>query len=218
MVMDAVSRVGESAPLGATVRDGGVNFSVFTRDATGVEVLLFDNPDDTHPERVVRIDPSSHSYHYWHTFVPGVQPGQIYAYRVQGPFKPEDGHRFDDTKLLLDPYGRGVVVPKAYSRDAARGPGDNTATAMKSVVVDVSTYDWEGDLPLRRPSSQTIVYEMHVGGFTRHPSSRLPSMTRGTFAGLVEKIPYLQGLGVTAVELLPVFQFDPQDAPPGLVN
>jgi glycogen operon protein len=111
-----------------------------------------------------------------------------------------------------------VVVPEAYGRDAARGPGDNAGTAMKSVVVDVSTYDWEGDLPLCRPSARTIVYEMHVGGFTRHPSSGLPSKTRGTFAGLVAKIPYLQRLGITAVELLPVFQFDPQDAPPGLVN
>jgi glycogen operon protein len=126
--------------------------------------------------------------------------------------------RFDPTKVLLDPYGRGVVVPEAYGRDAARGPGDNAGTAMKSVVIDISAYDWEGDARLRRPSSQTIVYEMHVGGFTRHPSSGLPEKTRGTFAGLIEKIPYLQRLGITAVEMLPVFQFDSQDAPQGLVN
>ena len=89
---------------------------------------------------------------------------------------------------------------------------------MKSVVVDVHTYDWEGDTPLQRPSSRTIVYEMHVRGFTRHPSSGVAEQTRGTFAGLIEKIPYLQQLGITAVELLPVFQFDAQDAPPGKVN
>src|SRR5262249_28144592 len=116
------------------------------------------------------------------------------------------------------PYGRGVVVPKGYSRDAARGQGDNSATAMKSVVVDPLAYDWEGDTPLYRPSSRTIIYEMHVRGFTRHHSSDLPETTRGTYAGLIEKIPYLQKLGITAVELLPVFQFDAQDAPPGLVN
>jgi glycogen operon protein len=126
--------------------------------------------------------------------------------------------RFDPAKVLLDPYGRGVVVPKNYSRDAARQAGDNAATAMKSVVVDVHTYDWEGDTPLQRPSSRTIVYEMHVRGFTRHPSSGVAGQTRGTFAGLIEKIPYLQQLGITAVELMPVFQFDPQDAPSERVN
>src|SRR5258708_3558562 len=89
---------------------------------------------------------------------------------------------------------------------------------MKSVVVDLRAYDWEGDTPLQRPASQTIIYEMHVRGFTRHPSSGVSETTRGTYAGLIEKIPYLQELGITAVELLPVFQFDPQDAPPGRVN
>jgi glycogen operon protein len=126
--------------------------------------------------------------------------------------------RFDPTKVLLDPYGRGVGVPGSYSREAARTVGDNAATAMKSVVVDCDAYDWEGDAPLRRPSARTIVYEMHVRGFTRHPSSGVPEKTRGTFAGLIEKIPYLRDLGITAVELLPVFQFDAQDCPPGLVN
>ena len=125
--------------------------------------------------------------------------------------------RFDPTKVLLDPYGRGVVVPEGYSRDAARR-GDNARPAMKSVVVDPSTYDWEGDKPLRRPSARTIIYEMHVRGFTRHPSSGVGETTRGTYAGLIEKIPYLRQLGITAVELLPVFQFDAQDCPPGKVN
>jgi glycogen operon protein len=127
--------------------------------------------------------------------------------------------RFDPAKVLLDPYGRGVVVPKNYSRDAARQAGDNTATAMKSVVVDGHTYDWEGDTPLQWPSSRTIMYEMHVRGFTRHPhNSGVTEQTRGTFAGLIVKIPYLQQLGITAVELLPVFQCDAQDAQPGKVN
>ena len=126
--------------------------------------------------------------------------------------------RFDDGKILLDPYGLAVVVPKNYSRDAARGKGDNAASAMKSVVADPSAYDWEGDRPLNRPSSRTIIYEMHVRGFTRHASSGITENKRGTFAGLVEKIPYLHDLGVTAVELMPVFQFDSQDAPPGRVN
>ena len=210
---------GSSSPLGATPSANGVNFSVFSRHATGVQLLLFDAADDTKAARVVDLDPSTdRTYYYWHVFVPNVRPGQLYGYQVDGPLDPSSGLRFDATKMLLDPYGRGVTVPERYSRDAACWPGDNATTAMKSVVVDVSAYDWEGDTPLQRPSSQTIVYEMHVRGFTRHPSSGLPEETRGTFAGLIEKIPYLERLGITAVELLPVFQFDPQDALPGLVN
>jgi isoamylase len=218
-VRSSLQTMGNCAPLGATVRDGGVNFSLFSRDAVGVELLLFDRPDDATPERVIGLDPASNrTYHYWHVFVPGVRPGQIYGYHTQGTCDPAKGMRFDPTKILLDPYGRGVVVPESYSRDAARREGDNTAMAMKSVVVAPLAYDWEGDAPLKRPSSQTIVYEMHVRGFTRHASSGVAENTRGTYAGLIEKIPYLQQLGITAVELLPVFQFDAQDCPPGKIN
>jgi len=211
--------MGQSAPLGSTVRSDGVNFSLFSRKASSVELLLFDREDDTRPQRVIPIDPSiNRTYHYWHVFVPGLRSGQIYGYRVHGPFDPGNGLRFDPSKTLLDPYGRGVAVPKRYDREAASKGGENTATAMKSVVVDPGTYDWEGDTPLGRPSTQTIVYEMHVRGFTRHPSSGVAREIRGTYRGLVEKILYLQQLGITAVELLPVFQFDAQDCPPGLVN
>ena len=209
---------GQSSPVGATVVPGGVNFSVFSRGASAVELLLFDRADAA-PARVIPIAPATNrTYHYWHIFVSGVQPGQMYGYRVYGSWDPANGMRFDATKLLLDPYGKSVVVPNNYSRDAARMVGDNATTAMKSVVVDPHAYDWEGDTGLHRPSSQTIIYEMHVRGFTRHSSSGVSEQTRGTYAGLIEKIPYLQQLGITAVELLPVFQFDVQDAPPGLVN
>ena len=215
----AISTTGNSCPLGATVVPGGVNFSVFSREAAAVDLLLFDREDDPLPARVIPFDRLvNRTYHYWHIFVPGLRQGQLYGYRVHGSFDPASGMRFDPAKVLLDPYGRGVVVPKNYSRQAARFEGDNTATAMKSVVVDVHAYDWEGDTPLHRPSSRTIIYEMHVRGFTRHPGSGIADKLRGTYAGLIEKIPYLQQLGITAIELLPVFQFDPQDAPPGLVN
>src|ERR1700746_52895 len=211
--------VGRSAPLGATVSSDGVNFSLYSRDASGIELLFFDHEDDGCPSHVIRLDPTTNrSYHYWHVFVPGLRVGQLYGYRVHGPFDPTKGLRFDPTKVLLDPYGRGAAVPRNYSREAARQEGDNAATAMKNLVVDPSLYDWEGDTPLRRPSSQTIVYEMHVKGFTRHPNSGVPEPTRGTYRGLIQKIPYLRDLGVSAVELLPVFQFDPQDCPPVLVN
>jgi glycogen operon protein len=206
-------------PIGATVLDGGVNFSLFSRTAEGVELLLFDREDDARPGRAIRFDPAAdRTYHYWHTFVPGVRPGQLYGYRVHGSNDPAAGLRFDPAKVLLDPYGRGVVVPRGYTRAAAHDPGDNAATAMKSVVVDPAAYDWDGDAPLCRPSARTVIYEMHVRGFTRHASSGLPDELRGTYAGLIEKIPYLKDLGITAVELLPVHAFDAQDCPPGLVN
>jgi isoamylase len=208
-----------SAPLGATAYPNGVNFSVFSKNATDIELLLFDGVNASTTSRIVRLDPrTDRTYHYWHTFVPGLRPGQVYAYRVHGPFAPERGLRFDAAKVLLDPYGLAAAIPDAYDREAARRPGDNIAVAMKSVVADPELYDWEGDTPLRRPFVETIVYELHVRGFTRHPSSGVPPALRGTYAGLIEKIAYLRDLGITAVELLPVFQFDPQDAPPGRIN
>jgi isoamylase len=210
---------GRSAPLGATVSTSGTNFSLYSRGASGIELLFFDREDDARPARVVTLDSCvNRTYHYWHVFAPGVKAGQLYGYRVHGPFDPNNGARFDPSKVLLDPYGRGVVVPKSYSCTAAQKEGDNCATAMKSVVVDSRTYDWEGDTPLFRPSSQSIIYELHVKGFTQHPSSDVPMETRGTYRGLIEKIPYLKDLGISAVELLPVFQFDPQDCPPGSTN
>jgi glycogen operon protein len=210
---------GQSFPLGASVCPSGVNFSLYSKNSTLVELLMFDHVDDDKPARVIGLDPwRNRTYHYWHVFVPDIEPGQIYGYRVHGPFDAANGMRFDAAKVLLDPYGRAVAVPKHYSRFAASHSGDNAAMAMKSVVVDMRRYDWEGDKPLTLPSARTIVYEMHVRGFTRHPSSGVPKKTRGTFAGLIKKIPYLRRLGITAVELLPVFQFDDQDCPQGRVN
>ena len=210
---------GLSHPLGATVDARGVNFSVFSKNAGQVELLLFDRAEDAAPTRIVTLDIHSHrTYHYWHVFVPGIRPGQLYGYRVHGPFDPARGLRFDAEKLLLDPYGKAVAIPKGYSREAASQAGDNAALAMKSVVAYPQAYDWEEDQHPRRPFSQTLIYEMHAGGFTRHPSANIAPHKRGTYAGLTEKIPYLLALGVTAVELLPVFHFDPQDAPKGRVN
>jgi len=210
---------GTSAPLGATPCMGGVNFSVFSKYATSVDLLLFDDARATRATRVISLDPQSHrSYHYWHASVPGVKPGQVYAYRAHGPSEPERGLRFDRDKVLIDPYGRAVAVPDGYDRDAARRYGDTAATAMKSVVANPDGYDWEGDAPLHRPFAEAVIYELHVRGFTSDRSSGVSPEKRGTYAGLIEKIPYLADLGITAVELLPVFQFDPSDAPPGRVN
>ena len=210
---------GRPHPLGATPDARGVNFSVHAGDVERLELLLYERADAARPARVVPLDPAVHrSGRYWHVHVPGLAAGQLYAWRAYGPHDPARGCRFDAGKVLLDPYGRAVAMPSGYRRAAAAMPGANDAWACKSVVADPAAYDWEGDCPLRRPFAQTVIYEMHVGGFTCHPSSGVAPPRRGTFLGVIEKIPYLVELGITAVELLPVFQFDPQDAPPGLVN
>ncbi len=210
---------GTSYPLGSSAGAGGVNFSVFSRSATLVELLLFDKEEDTEPSRVVALDAGRHrTYHYWHALLPGLSQGQLYGYRVHGPFDPARGQRFDSTKVLLDPYSRTIAVPDGYSRAMARRTGTSCGVAMKSIVANPHQYDWQGDCPLKRPFSETVIYELHVAGFTRHHSSGVAPSRAGTYAGLIEKIPYLQDLGITAVELLPIFQFDAQDAPAGLSN
>jgi glycogen operon protein len=210
---------GRSFPLGATVYPNGVNFCIYSKNCIALELLLFDAPDAPRPARVIQLAPKQNkTFYYWHVFVPGIGAGQVYAYRAYGPFAPEKGHRFDGTKVLLDPYAKAVVGWEYYSREAAIYPGDNCAQALRGVVVDPSTYDWEGDIPLCIPYAKTVIYEMHVGGFTRNPNSGLPCEKRGTYAGLVEKIPYLKDLGITAVELLPIHQFDEQDLRPGFKN
>jgi len=217
--MQAAIEPGMSFPLGATLGDGGVNFSVFSKHARALQLLLFDAIDAPRASRTVDLVPPAHrTYHYWHAFVPGVGAGQLYAYRAVGPFAPDKGLRFDAEKVLLDPYGRCIARPRARSRLAAALPGDNAATAYRSLVVDPRAYDWGDDRPPRRPFAQTVIYEMHVGNFTRHPSSGVAPARRGTFAGLSEKIPYLRDLGVTALELLPVFAFDEDTAPAGRRN
>ena len=206
-------------PLGPTLAPSGVNFSIFSAHATRVEIVLFDNADAKQPARVITLDPNiNRTSHYWHIFVPGIVAGQFYGYRVDGPSEVDNGNRFDSHKVLIDPYGKSVSIGQHYDRSAASHPGDNAGTSMKSVVADLSIFDWQGDQPLKHPFRTTVIYEMHVAGFTRHPNSGVTEAKRGTYLGLIEKIPYLKYLGITAVELLPVFQYDPQDAAPGLEN
>src|SRR6516164_6706998 len=141
-----VSTLGSAFPLGATLAHGGVNFSIYSRTATGVDLLLFDREDDSKPSRVIPIDSTTNrTYHYWHTFVPDLQPGQIYAYRMQGPYEPSAGLRFDPSRILLDPYGRDVIVPPGYNRTALTREAADVANSMKSAVVDPKSFDWEGD-------------------------------------------------------------------------
>jgi glycogen operon protein len=198
---------GRPQPPGATPDEAGVNFSLFSEHADRVQLLLFDTAEDPQPSRVIELDPAVHRSHpFWHCHVAGLRPGQIYAYRVDGPDRTRDpGTRFDFRKVLLDPRAR-ANVNTLWDRVRAIGPGDNCAHAMRSVVVDMDDYDWEDDAPPRTPLSDTVVYEMHVRGLTASPTSRV--RRPGTYAGVVEKIPYLTDLGITAVELMPVFDFD----------
>ena len=200
---------GRSQPLGATVDpDGaGVNFSIYSEHASTVDLLLFADNDAPQPEQVIRLNPSvNKSFHFWHVHVSGIGAGQLYAYRMDGPNNPsETGCRFNPNKVLIDPYALGNVNT-LWDRGKAVGPDDNVATAMRSVVLDPDDYDWEDDQFPDVPMADSVIYEMHVRGFTRSATSGVAHP--GTFKGVVEKIPYLQSLGVTAVELLPIYDFD----------
>ena len=197
---------GSAHPLGTTVHHDGVNFSLFSQSATDVVLLIFDSPDAVEPLQIVRYDPyRNKTFHFWHVFLRGNVLGYFYAFRIDGPYQPSAGQRFNANKVLNGPYARGISR-RLWNRANAVGPEDNIATSMRCAVVDPKKYDWEGDRRLRRPIHESIIYEMHVGGFTRSPSSGVAHP--GTFAGVIEKIPYLQALGITAVEVLPVFEFD----------
>ncbi|MGK7938112.1 MAG: glycogen debranching protein GlgX [Xenococcaceae cyanobacterium] len=212
---------GISHPLGATVYPDGVNFCIYSKRAQIIELLLFDSPQAAKPERIIQLDPKKNkTSYYWHVFVPHIGAGQIYAYRAYGLYAPERGYYFDHSKVLLDPFAKAVVNDENYCREAASQYGiDNCAYAFKGVVVDPSTYDWEDDRPLEIPYASSVIYELHVGGFTRNANSGIAKEKRGTYAGLIDKIPYLQELGITAVELMPIHQFDEQDViSPSLTN
>ncbi|MBP9925436.1 MAG: glycogen debranching protein GlgX [Cyclobacteriaceae bacterium] len=216
---DTGTYAGQSFPQGASVDAGGINFCIFSRNCHGVDLLLFNNVDDLTPSRTITLDPQvNRTYHYWHVFVPGLQEGQLYGYRVRGEYDPKRGHRFDSEKVLLDPYAHGIVTPKNFNRTKNATDEKSVSPFMKSVVTNLKHYNWENDKHPKRPFSQTVIYEMHVSGFTKNPNSGVTPALRGTYKGLIEKIPYLVDLGITAVELLPVFHFDNQDSYEGRNN
>jgi isoamylase len=197
---------GSAHPMGTTTYPHGVNFSMFSEAATEVMLLLFDHRSAIEPAQSIRLDPfRNKTFHFWHVFVRGCRPGIYYAFRVDGPTDPAAGHRFNPNKVLLGPYAQGICRDLWKRADAA-GPDDNLATSMRCAIVDPADYDWEGDRPLKRPFHESIIYETHVGGFTRSAGAGVRHP--GTFAGMIEKIPYLVSLGITAVELLPVCEFD----------
>ncbi len=207
---------GKSNPLGATLYDEGVNFCVFSPEAQNIVLLLFSDAEDETPVEI-KLDPKKNkTYYYWHIFVEGLKKNQLYGYRVEGIFEESRGRRFDFSKVLTDPYGKAVVGK--YDRGIASTYGkDNIKACLKSAVIE-NTFDWQGVQFPDNPQATSVIYEMHVGGFTKHVSSGVADDKKGTFAGVIEKIPYLKSLGITAVELLPVFAFDEQDASIGKTN
>ena len=211
---------GRPYPLGAVKDGGGVNFALFSEHATGVELCLFDTTGCSEQ----RIELTERTDLVWHGYVPDARAGQLYGYRVHGPYEPERGHRFNPAKLLIDPYAQALdgalhwadeifgYQLKDPAGDLSRDDRDSAPFVPKSVVAD-GAFDWGDDRPPRRPWHQSVIYEMHVKGFTaRHPD--VPSELRGTYAGLSSPaaLQYLDSLGVTAVELLPVYHHADEQA------
>jgi glycogen operon protein len=185
-------------PYGAIIHDDGVQFVVVSRSATAMRVLTYDKAQDREPSEIIDFDPALNRWgDIWSIFVPGMAAGQLYHYQADGPHEPEKGHRFDPSARLIDPYAKALAGHFLRADDGIVRP-------PKCVVVD-DEFDWQGDRHLRRELSETIIYEMHVRGFTRSSTSGVTH--GGTYLGVIEKIPYLQSLGVTAVELMPIHEF-----------
>jgi isoamylase len=207
---------GKPYPLGATWDGAGVNFSIFSENATKVELCLFDGPNS---QNEARIPLTQQTHQVWHSYLPEVRPGQLYGYRVHGPYRPADGLRFNPAKLLLDPYAKAIAGSIQWSNalfgytvgnakaDLSLNSEDSAGGMPKCVVIDPA-FSWGNDIPPKTPWHRTIIYELHVKGYTKlHPE--VPPELRGTYAGLScpPVIDYLKNLGITAVELMPVHQF-----------
>ncbi|MGM0376797.1 MAG: glycogen debranching protein GlgX [Bacteroidota bacterium] len=205
---------GRPYPLGAIYDGEGVNFALFSDNAHGVELCLFDASGEE-----TRVKVTERTHNHWHVYIPGIKPGQRYGYRVHGPYEPKKGVRFNPNKLLIDPYTRALdgtihwndalygYQPKNKKKDLSFNEADSAPFIPKSVVID-NTFNWEGDERLDIPQHETVIYEMHVKGFSKLGRD-LPEELKGTYAGVAHpaSIKYFKKLGVNAVELMPVHQF-----------
>lgn len=208
---------GSPNPLGATWDGNGVNFALYAENATGVDLCLFDAPTGKPESSRIKMNEVTHQV--WHVYIPGLKPGQLYGYRVYGPYEPENGHRFNPNKVLIDPYAKAIAGRVEWNdalfgyemgnpeADLSFSDLDSAAFIPKAVVVD-DRFNWEGDMQLKIPYYKTIIYETHVKGFTQlHPD--IPENIRGTYAAIAHPvcIKYLKDLGITAIELMPVHHF-----------
>lgn len=205
---------GSCCPLGATWIEhlNAYNFALFSQHASGVTLLLYRDRNDTAAQLSVPLRyPGNKTGRVWHCLVSEsrLEGARYYAYRIEGPWNPGEGHRFDPTKVLLDPYAKGIVFPNQYERAEAYGDRNSAGHApLAALKLDRTGFDWTGDRQVHH-GADLIIYEMHVRGFTQHRSSGVADARRGTYRGVIDKIPYLQQLGITAVELMPIFQYDP---------
>ena len=211
---------GTALPLGANLIAGGCNFSIFSANAEKVSLFLFENEDSERPIRIYHLNKKQNKTgDIWHIFISGIKHGQFYGYAIDGPFAPEAGHRFNGNKLLIDPYARAVTRSCIYGgeknfgyifnhpdRDLSFNNHINYGEAIKSIVIDNTLFNWGNDFHPQIPLKDSIIYEMHVRGFTQSSSS--DCRNSGTYSAIAEKIPYLKKLGITAVELLPVYEFN----------
>lgn len=210
---------GTPQPYGASLKKGGVNFSIFSRNGTAITLHLFSKEKDKTPYLSYTFDPQKNKTgDVWHVFIEGLKPNSLYLYTADGPFEPENGHRFNNKTYLLDPYTKATTntslfnsVPYGYSPPQTQEELNNAIPLSadmfpKCVVIDDEEFDWQGDTPLNYPLRNTVLYETHLKGFTQSSSSNVKK--RGSYKGLVEKIPYLKELGITSIELLPIHDFD----------
>ncbi|MGA0337448.1 MAG: glycogen debranching protein [Vulcanococcus sp.] len=209
--------LGQPWPLGAQATPRGVNFSLAAPSASRIELLLFRDGNASEPEQTIELSSSHRSGDLWHVEVEGVGIGCCYAYRVFGPLQPGN-HGYNPSKLLLDPCARAITGWDVYSRVDALGGMPNTAKCLKGVVTERDRFDFQAAPRPRHSWQRTLIYELHVGGFSRGQGSPVTPDAQGTYLGLIELIPYLKDLGITTVELLPVMAFDPHDAPEGRMN
>ncbi len=200
MIKNECQFTGAALPLGATVIDGGVNFSIFTRNATSVELLIFNKSSDSSPNKVFKLNPDiNKTGDIWHIFLKDKLKGCMYLYRIDGPWEPENGHLFNVNNFLIDPYSKALTDDVTWD---LCGNG----IMPKSIVVCDTDFDWQNDKPIKIPMQHTIIYETHLSGLTKNPNGKFKYP--GTYKGVIELIPYFKELGVTTIEFLPLFEFD----------
>ncbi len=206
-------KVGSAWPLGSSVTPNGVNFSVAAPHAANVELLIFKNENHDYPIKTIALDQNNRSGDYWHIELEGLAEGTLYGYKIYNDKEKDKGEH-----LVLDPCARAITGWEKYIRNEKDNNKKGYGHLLKGVVTNRDSFDFESHPRPKHPWNKTIIYELHVGGFTKNPDSNIRDSQKGTFIGLIEKIPYLKSIGITSIELLPVFAFDASDSPEGLEN